>query len=230
MFSQSARLTVQFQSITEKFSTHETVFSFDTASELSEAALSTACMSHASMGPLTSSSSSLSRRKLGEITEDSEENGAGPKEPATDKSAAESEGAAQHGRSDLAHRALKNAHAESQLAKQGGSAVEPRLPQSPNPTPLITTSLPPPPIPTFDKSLPVTPQDTSPRDKASGKSPPSAQDKTYEDLPRSSEEPFRLSVDQRLSTQSARPALPELSLYSGYSSYKKKKSLGLGRT
>ncbi|EFR04599.1 ankyrin repeat protein [Nannizzia gypsea CBS 118893] len=75
-----ARITVQFQSILDRFSPHDTVFSLTTPSELTENALSSTCMLHAASGSMTSSTSSLRQRRLGEITEDAEENGADEEE------------------------------------------------------------------------------------------------------------------------------------------------------
>lgn len=69
-----ARTTVQFQSILDKFSPHDTVFSFAKSADLTESALSSACLLHAASGSITSSSSSLRRRRLMEIAEDAEEN------------------------------------------------------------------------------------------------------------------------------------------------------------
>ncbi|EER38878.1 GPI-anchored cell surface glycoprotein [Histoplasma capsulatum H143] len=68
-----ARITVQFQSILDKFSPNDTVFTLAISSELTESALSSACLLHAASGSMTSSSSSLRRRRLGEIAEDAEE-------------------------------------------------------------------------------------------------------------------------------------------------------------
>ncbi|RAL13950.1 putative GPI-anchored cell surface glycoprotein [Aspergillus homomorphus CBS 101889] len=68
-----ARTTVQFQSILDKFSPHDTVFSVSQPSELTESALSSACLLHTASGSITSSCSSLRRRKLMEIAEDAEE-------------------------------------------------------------------------------------------------------------------------------------------------------------
>ncbi|KAK2741091.1 hypothetical protein FQN55_008495 [Onygenales sp. PD_40] len=68
-----ARLSVQFQSILDKFSPHDTVFTLALSSELTENALSSICFLHTASGSMTSSSSSLRRRRLGEITEDAEE-------------------------------------------------------------------------------------------------------------------------------------------------------------
>ncbi|KAE8310727.1 hypothetical protein BDV41DRAFT_579249 [Aspergillus transmontanensis] len=68
-----ARTTVQFQSILDKFSPHDTVFSLSQPSELTESALSSACLLHTASGSITSSSNSLRRRRLMEIAEDAEE-------------------------------------------------------------------------------------------------------------------------------------------------------------
>ncbi|KAM5444359.1 hypothetical protein MferCBS31731_000878 [Microsporum ferrugineum] len=76
-----ARITVQFQSILDRFSPHDTVFSLSTPSELSENALSSTCMLHAASGSMTSSNSSLRQQRLGEITEDAEENGSDEEKP-----------------------------------------------------------------------------------------------------------------------------------------------------
>ena len=69
-----ARTTVQFQSVLDKFTPHDTVFSLSKSTDLTESALSSACLLHAASGSITSSSSSLRRRRLMEITEDAEEN------------------------------------------------------------------------------------------------------------------------------------------------------------
>ncbi|KAL6238571.1 hypothetical protein BDW75DRAFT_237247 [Aspergillus navahoensis] len=71
-----ARTTVQFQSVLDRFSPHDTVFSLSQPSELTESALSSACLLHTASGSITSSSSSLRRRRLMEIAEDAEESSA----------------------------------------------------------------------------------------------------------------------------------------------------------
>jgi hypothetical protein len=71
-----ARVTVHFQSVLDNFTPQDTVFTFAVPSELTESALSSACLLHAASGSMTSSSSSLRRRRLMEIAEDSEEGGA----------------------------------------------------------------------------------------------------------------------------------------------------------
>lgn len=75
-FTYAVRLTVQFQTVLETFTPHDTVFSFTTASELTESALGLSTMLQPSAASLTSSSSSLRRRRLNEISEDAEESGA----------------------------------------------------------------------------------------------------------------------------------------------------------
>ncbi|OJJ50978.1 hypothetical protein ASPZODRAFT_138101 [Penicilliopsis zonata CBS 506.65] len=75
-----ARTTVQFQSVLDKFSPHDSVFTLAQPSELTESALSSACLLHAASGSITSSSSSLRRRRLMEITEDAEEGTTGKEE------------------------------------------------------------------------------------------------------------------------------------------------------
>ncbi|KAI1945166.1 hypothetical protein LOZ57_004464 [Ophidiomyces ophidiicola] len=67
-----ARISVQFQSVLDKFSPHDTVFSLAVSSELTENALSSACLLHAATRSMTSSSNSIRRCQLGEITEDAE--------------------------------------------------------------------------------------------------------------------------------------------------------------
>ncbi|CAI7582466.1 unnamed protein product [Penicillium bialowiezense] len=70
-----ARSNVQFQSVTDKFTPNDTVLPLSKASDLTESALSSACLLHTASTSITSSSSSLRRRRLMEITEDAEENG-----------------------------------------------------------------------------------------------------------------------------------------------------------
>ncbi|KAJ5101811.1 hypothetical protein NUU61_004033 [Penicillium alfredii] len=71
----AARSNVQFQSVLDKFTPNDTVLPLSQASDLTESALSSACLLHTASTSITSSSSSLRRRRLMEITEDAEENG-----------------------------------------------------------------------------------------------------------------------------------------------------------
>ena len=68
-----ARLAVHFQSIAEKFSPHDAVFSFNTSAELLDSALTAACSLHTAPTSIKSASS-LRRKALAEITEDAGEN------------------------------------------------------------------------------------------------------------------------------------------------------------
>ena len=72
-FCAKARLAVHFQSIAERFSPHDTVFSFNTSAELADSALSAACSLHTAPASIKSASS-LRRKALAEITEDASEN------------------------------------------------------------------------------------------------------------------------------------------------------------
>ncbi|KAL8961156.1 MAG: hypothetical protein Q9193_002248 [Seirophora villosa] len=65
-----SRVTVHFQSITEKFSPHDAIFSFMTPKGLNDVALSSACSLHTAAASIKSSSDSLRQRGLSEIAED----------------------------------------------------------------------------------------------------------------------------------------------------------------
>ncbi|KAI9872051.1 MAG: hypothetical protein M1830_002120, partial [Pleopsidium flavum] len=69
-----ARVTVHFQSIIERFTPHDTVFSISAPSDLKETAVSSACSLHTASGSISSSNSSLRRQRLQEIAEDGEDN------------------------------------------------------------------------------------------------------------------------------------------------------------
>ncbi|KAK4946728.1 hypothetical protein LTR10_014230 [Elasticomyces elasticus] len=117
------RLTVQFQSILETFTPHDTVFSFTAASELSESGLGSSMMLAPSAASLRSSSSSLRRRRLDEITEDTEE-GANEAEdnikraPQTEEPAAQS-----YGKRDLDELPASAVLAKALLAKRREEAA-----------------------------------------------------------------------------------------------------------
>ena len=66
----TARVTVQFQSVIEKFSPHDTVFSFAQPADLKDSTLSSACSLHTATASIKSSSDSLPPKSLAEITED----------------------------------------------------------------------------------------------------------------------------------------------------------------
>ncbi|KAH7139179.1 hypothetical protein B0J11DRAFT_36568 [Dendryphion nanum] len=67
-----ARVAVHFTAVSDKFTPHDTVISIASADELSDSALASACSLHTAV-PSNCSSTSSSRRKLDEITEDAEE-------------------------------------------------------------------------------------------------------------------------------------------------------------
>ncbi|KAF9884598.1 hypothetical protein FE257_001420 [Aspergillus nanangensis] len=128
-----ARTTVQFQSILDKFSPHDTVFTLSQPSDLSESALSSACLLHTASGSITSSSSSLRRRRLMEIAEDAEEN-TGPKEVAQMSSA--SNESRQRSFSQLSEATVvPPQHAvDTQLSSNGGETSAPTTTLESNPT------------------------------------------------------------------------------------------------
>ena len=103
-----ARLTVHFQSITDTFTPHDTIFPLTSPEDLTETALSSACALHTASGSLTSSSSSLRRRRLNEITEDDDEN-ATSKHPESGSK----EDTPVIGREDAPHTESKSAGVES---------------------------------------------------------------------------------------------------------------------
>lgn len=69
----TARATVQFPSVTEKLSPHDTVFSFAHSADLRDSVLSSACSLHTATASIKSSNDSLPSRGLAEITEDASE-------------------------------------------------------------------------------------------------------------------------------------------------------------
>lgn len=73
----TARVTVQFQSIIEKLSPHDTIFAFAQSADLRDSALSSACSLHTSTASIKSSNDSLPQRGLAEITEDASESRVG---------------------------------------------------------------------------------------------------------------------------------------------------------
>lgn len=66
----TARVTVQFQAVTEKLSPHDTIFAFAQSADLRDSTLSSACSLHTATASIKSSNDSLPQRGLAEITED----------------------------------------------------------------------------------------------------------------------------------------------------------------
>ncbi|KAJ9639035.1 hypothetical protein H2204_003943 [Knufia peltigerae] len=167
------RLTVQFQSVLEAFTPHDNVFSFTVASELTDSALGLSTMLLPSAGSLTSSTSSLRRRRLDEITEDAEEGSSMPEEKVVRPAQVEQEPAIpKYGRHELDELPASAVLAKALLAKRkeitaavstGQDEDSVRL-ENPLPLPKDTvshkgtTS----PNPATDKDLPATPVSTPP--------------------------------------------------------------------
>lgn len=66
----AARVAVQFESITEKLSPHDTIFSFTQSEDLRDSTLSSACSLHTATASIQSSNDSLPLRGLAGISED----------------------------------------------------------------------------------------------------------------------------------------------------------------
>ena len=71
--SKTARVHVQFQSVVEKLSPHDTIFPFAQSADLRDSALSSACSLHTATASIKSSNDSLPQKGLAEITEDASE-------------------------------------------------------------------------------------------------------------------------------------------------------------
>ena len=67
-------MSIHFQSITEKLTPHDTIFSFTSSAELNDNALSSSCSLHTASASIKSSNDSLRQRGLAEIAEDAREN------------------------------------------------------------------------------------------------------------------------------------------------------------
>jgi hypothetical protein len=206
--------------VLEKFTPHDTVFSFTDAKDLTESALSSACSLHTSVGSQNSSTSSLHRRKLGEITEDVEEGSGERRKSALRHSILSDEDSdSKEGRNTVAVQgpASSNLSPDSHLPKNNNS---PSTPAS-----LISTVRP---IPKFDKSLPATPEpDTpAPRKTSDVKAADGGAEASIEDLIPPRLEDQRPSLDSRRSSQSTRPLVLEPDSAISYKPFKPKVKLG----
>ena len=76
----TVRLAVHFQSVTDKFTPHDTVISLTAPTDLTETSLASANLLHAASGSITSSNSSLRQKRLAEIAEDREDGTNNPQE------------------------------------------------------------------------------------------------------------------------------------------------------
>ncbi|KGO60492.1 hypothetical protein PEX2_086740 [Penicillium expansum] len=202
-----ARSNVQFQSVTDKFTPNDTVLPLSKASDLTESALSSACLLHTASTSITSSSSSLRRRRLMEITEDAEENGTKDEAPIPIPPP-QSE----------ARRRPRSVKSEATLVPSPiEPPVEPELPPTSPESEMASVDLMPPPSrassrATISRGSPIEPQSAtmSPRSVKSDRSRSSSRYRTIlDEFPRPSEEP-------RLSSQSSRPSLRDLERAAGY--------------
>lgn len=170
----SVRLTVQFQSVLDTFTPHDTVFSFTAASELTESSLGSSMMLQPSAASLTSSSSSLRRRRLDEITEDAEESAPEVEINVKRPSQAEEPVAPSYGRRELDELPASAVLAKALLAKRREEAAatpptgekaqittdnNPLLPAKDD---LLLKPTAPSVPPSVDKALPDTPESTPP--------------------------------------------------------------------
>ena len=122
-----ARLAVHFQSIAERFSPHDTVFSFNTSVDLADSALSAACSLHTAPASIKSASS-LRRKALAGITEDAAEIQT-VVEATSDKEEEEEE----------EDQSVRSTGAENSLTRLDSQNDAP-TPPSPTPTPSSTPS------------------------------------------------------------------------------------------
>ncbi|CAG8902248.1 unnamed protein product [Penicillium nalgiovense] len=203
-----ARSNVQFQSVTDKFSPNDTVLPLSKASDLTESALSSACLLHTASTSITSSSSSLRRRRLMEITEDAEENGTKDDEASKPVPPPQSE----------ARRAPRSVKSEATLVPSPiEPPVEPELPPTSPESEKASVDLMPPPSrassrATISRGSPIEPQSAtmSPKSVKSNRSRSSSRYRAIlDEFPRPSEE-------ARLSTQSSRPSIQDLERAAGY--------------
>ncbi|KAJ5246175.1 hypothetical protein N7468_001158 [Penicillium chermesinum] len=196
-----ARSNVQFQSVLDRFSPNDTTLVLTQASDLNESALSSACLLHTASGSITSSSSSLRRRKLMEITEDAEENGA-PK------------------KTEAPNQPPLQVPAQAEIRERPGSQrseltiVPPTTSSSFEAPPDLRSPSPRPPQ-SREGSRPPPSRDSrcESRQSMAPTSPASSERARYrnilDEFPRPSEE-------ARMSTQSGRPSLRELERAAGY--------------
>lgn len=182
----------------DKFTPNDTVLALTQASELNESALSSACLLHTASGSITSSSSSLRRRRLMEITEDAEESGAkeGTKEQEQEQD------------QDLLPLSSTETRQRSGSLKSEATIVPP--PASPEET--FSPDLRPPPSRASSRAPSIGSPSES-RSTMSPKSPDSGSERSkyrniLDEFPRPSEE-------ARMSTQSARPSIQDLERAAG---------------
>ena len=191
-----ARVAVHFQSISEKLSPYDTVFSFNTPIELKESILSSACSLHTASASVKSSTDSLRPPPLTGIAEDAHENQIGvPDDRSVNEGRGRSAGSEDAGARLLAHKDLTDRENSTRTSSAGHT-----------PSPRSTRT-----IRNTDKALPPTPPELQ-RKKGGSRT-------TFE----GEESLSRPSLDARPSFQSSRPPTRDLQL--AYE-YKPKVKLG----
>jgi hypothetical protein len=202
-----ARVAVHFTAVTEKFTPHDITMTINSAEELSDAALASACSLHTAAP--SSCSSSSSRRKLDEITEDAEE----PIDP-----------------DDVPLARLISAAASSKASISGATDVDIPAPLKIRDPPLQQT---PRESPASDPPLRRVQTAEEPRIRHSHETarailehdppfePPTAD---YRNSLRDYDDLFKNGPDPRLSSQTARPAMSDLyaEIYAQYNKPKVK--------
>lgn len=197
----TARVTVQFQSVIEKFSPYDTVFSFAESTDLRDSALSSACSLHTATASIKSSNDSLPQKGLTEISEDVSESRA----DTVQRILAHGGSTSSVGIEDTQFGPEKaNGFASADLTRHRSTSATTQSSSRPRATS------------NTDKPLPLPPP------------PPPPEDHTREDMTPGSlldhgEHNTRLSTDGRFSSSSTRPSTRDL--YDAYG-YKKKAKMG----
>lgn len=199
-----ARVSVQFKSVIERLTPHDTVFAFSKASELQDSAMSSACSLHTATSSIKSSSDSLPQRNLAGITEDASESRV--------EDMVERRGAVDFERGSLPRQI--SGDSQTRLERVNGTASADLTPN--RSTSIKTQRSPQRPRTTsnVDKALPPTPEDLE-RQKTQKPAPTSVLE--YGDYE------ARPSVERRKSSQSTRPSARDL--YDAYG-YKQKVKYG----
>ena len=207
----TARVTVHFQSVTEKLSPHDTIFSFTQSAELQDSNLASACSLHTAPASTKSSNDSIPQRNLVGITEDASESRVEGSDGLRN-----GENGENHQRASLLHRdsgdsqtrlEKVNENADAKRAHEKSSSITTQRSLQRART-----------VSNVDKALPPIP---------GKKSFDTERELGERSVPRSvpghGEHKARPSVEGRVSSQSARPSTREL--YDAYG-YKQKVKLG----
>ncbi|KAJ6079002.1 hypothetical protein N7467_008755 [Penicillium canescens] len=212
-----ARSNVQFTSVTDKFTPNDTVLPLSKASDLTESALSSACLLHTASTSITSSSSSLRRRRLMEITEDAEENGTRDEAPSPVQHPQKPPQKPPH---LVNHQRSESIQSEATIVPSPEEIPPELQTMSPDSDRAVIEPMPPP--SRASSRAPSRRSPSEPRGSPSASSS-AAQSPKSSDLERSSsryrnilDEFPRPSEEARKSTQSARPSLRDLERAAGF--------------